>query len=91
MGRHPGPVESILTVAIGARNAHHSAWGDNVFWGNVGNMPRRKQFFPEKSWPMAVAALAAVILLAVQPQRLGNAAEAKNAKAKYKTHASTTP
>ena len=42
-------------------------------------MPRRKQFFPGKSRPMAVAALAAVVLLAVQPPRLGTAAEAQDA------------
>ena len=42
-------------------------------------MPRRKQFFPKKSRPMAIAALTAVVLLAVQPPGLGNAAEAEDA------------
>ena len=47
-------------------------------------MPRRNQFFPKKSRPMAVAALAAVILLAVQPPRLGTAAEAKDPAAQQR-------
>ena len=42
-------------------------------------MPRRKQFFPGKSRLMAIAALAAVVLLAVQPPTVGTAAEAQDA------------